>query len=55
MSTLRFIAGVRVHSSGAKRATLGLACAQAATLYTQVVGHTRFVGHTRSRRSRHRH
>ena len=31
------------------RATLGLACAQAATLSTQVVGHTR------SRRSRHRH
>ena len=41
MSTLRFIAGVRVHSSGAKRATLGWACEEAATLCAQVVGEPR--------------
>ena len=44
MSTLRFTASVGVGSSGAcchMRATLALACAQAATLCTQVVGHTR--------------
>ena len=44
---LRFTAGVGVSFSRRMRATLGLACAQAATLCTQVVGHTR------SRRSCH--
>ena len=47
MSTLRFTTGVGVRSSGAKRATLGWACEEAATLCAQV-------GHTRSRRSRDR-